>query len=75
MVGFAVDALVTLQQRCVYSHRRMTASILTLLITAAALLVVEQFVITKDLYLAAGYAAGTGLGTYVGMLIPVTKKP
>jgi uncharacterized protein YebE (UPF0316 family) len=73
MLGFVIDIFVTIQQRCVYRHHPVSASILTLAITLIYLVVIEEFISSKSVWLVIGYATGTAIGTYVGMKIPISK--
>jgi uncharacterized membrane protein YfcA len=73
LVGIMQDLLLTLQQRMVYMSRPVWASLLTILITAVAILVIDQFIETKNYYLLAGYILGTAVGTYVGMKIRLAR--
>ena len=73
IVGFVIDVLVTIQQRCVYRHHPVSASILTLAITLIYLVVIEEFIASKSIWLVIGYATGTAIGTYAGMKVKIPK--
>jgi len=66
-LGILIDLLITKQQVAVIHSRRLRASILSVAITVLGLLVVSKFVETGEIALIAGYALGTGIGTFLGV--------
>ena len=78
IVGVILDILLTLNWRYVAKDQAVPATIFSFLVTIASMAVF--YTITRELDPQKGmtniiaYAIGVGVGTYVGMKLPLIKK-
>jgi multidrug transporter EmrE-like cation transporter len=67
--GAIMDLFITLYTRAVSMRQKPLAVFLTIIITYVTFVVFRKVVVRWSWWLAAAYAIGTGIGTFVALLI------
>lgn len=67
VLGLILDFIITVQQRAVYEHWVLWATLLTFIIVLGSTLIIQEVIVSKRQYLAVSYAFGCAIGTYLAM--------
>lgn len=68
-LGTVMDLLITLYNRCTFFRLKWPGSILGAVITLASFVIFNRIIVQWNKKLVMAYAIGTGIGTFLGMLI------
>jgi hypothetical protein len=74
-LGIVIDFLITIQYRAVSEKRVWLATLMSFAITLIGTLLIQEIVVSKSIGLILSYALGTGIGTFIGMVVKRCKRP